>query len=130
MAESIRPLNFSGGKVIGTRRMVEAICRWPRICQKVRLLRRISTMGRPKGMRYRPSLRILEGSVTREEERYGMYELKLRFRKSNMAWRAGLTPVANVDQATGESAGKVVRRRLKPPCSRRRLRLGSLPSFM
>ena len=81
-------------------------------------------------MRYLPSLRIFRGSLTREEERYGMYELRLRFRKSNMAWRAGLTPVANVDHATGESAGKVVRRRWKLPCSRRRLRLGSLPSFM
>ena len=47
-----------------------------------------------------------------------------------MAWRAGLTPVAKVDQATGESAGKVVRRRWKPPWLRRRLRLGNLPSAM
>ena len=62
-------------------------------------------------MRYLPSFRIFAGSLTREEERYGMYELRLRFRKSNIAWRAGLTPVANVDHATGESAGKVVRRR-------------------
>ena len=51
MAESIRPWNFSGGNVIGTRRMVEAIWRCPRICQKVRLLRRISTIGRLSGMR-------------------------------------------------------------------------------
>jgi hypothetical protein len=62
-------------------------------------------------MRYLPSLRIFAGSLTREEERCGMYELRLRFRKSNIACRAGLTPVANVDHATGESAGKVVRRR-------------------
>ena len=96
---------------MGTRRMVEAICRCPRICQKVLLLRRISTIGRPNGMRYLPSLRIFAGSLTREEDRSGMYEFRLRFRKSNMACRAGLTPVANVDQATGESAGKVVRRR-------------------
>ena len=40
-----------------------------------------------------------------------MYEFRLRFRKSNMLWRAGFTPVAKVDQATGESAGNVVRSR-------------------
>ena len=70
---------------MGTRRMVEPIWRCPRICQKVRLLRRNSTIGRLNGMRYRPSLRIFRGSLTREEERYGMYELRLRLRKSNMA---------------------------------------------
>ena len=41
---------------------------------------------------------------------------------------AGFTPVANVDHATGERAGYVVRRRRYPPVSRRRARLGSLPS--
>ena len=40
----------------------------------------------------------------------------------------GFTPVMNVDQATGEIAGKVVRSLRKVPCSRRRARFGSLPS--
>ena len=71
MAESMRPLKFSGGKVMGTRRMVEAIWCWPRICQNVRLLRRISTSGRLSGMRYLPMLRTRSGSRTREEESSG-----------------------------------------------------------
>ena len=45
-----------------------------------------------------------------------------------MLWRAGLTPGGEGGPRTGESAGNVVRRRWKPPCSRRRLRFGSLPS--
>src|SRR6266699_1276286 len=42
----------------------------------------------------------------------------------------GLTPVMNVDQATGEIGGKVVRSFLKVPCSRSFARFGSLPSLM
>ena len=40
----------------------------------------------------------------------------------------GLTPVWNVDQATGESGGTVVPSGLKQPRSRRPARWGSLPS--
>ena len=47
-----------------------------------------------------------------------------------MLCRAGLTPVAKVDQATGDSDGNVVRRRWNDPCSRSLARLGSLPSAM
>src|SRR5215471_1701780 len=108
IAESIRPLNFSGGNVIGTRRMVDAIWCSPKICQKVRLLRRISTIGRLNGIRYLPMLITRSASRTRVEESSGMYERKFRLRKSNMLCRAGFTPVAKVDHATGESAGKVV----------------------
>jgi hypothetical protein len=43
MAESSRPLKSSGGKVIGTRRMVLLTALRPRIFQNVSLLRRIST---------------------------------------------------------------------------------------
>src|SRR5215470_10358100 len=53
-----------------------------------------------------------------------------RFRKSKMLCLAGFTPVAKVDQATGERAGKVVRRREYDPLSLSRARLGSLPSDM
>ena len=45
------------------------------------------------------------------DESCGMQVRKSRSRKSKMLCLAGLTPVAKVDQATGESAGKVVRRR-------------------
>src|SRR5580700_2463768 len=126
MAESIRPLNFSGGKVMGTRSTVDVTWCSPRIFQKVRLLRRISTEGRLSGMRYLPRLSTRRGSFTRVEDNSGMYEWKLRLRKSNMLCRAGFTPVAKVDQATGDSAGKVVRNRLNPPCCRSRARFGSL----
>ncbi len=34
------------------------------------------------------------GSLTREDDRYGMYELRLRFRKSNIA--SGLFTVQNL----------------------------------
>src|SRR5579871_3459175 len=47
-----------------------------------------------------------------------------------MLCRAGLTPVANVDQATGERAGKVVRSRRKSPRSPSFAKFGSLPSLM
>src|SRR4051794_5611224 len=109
MAESWRPLNFSGGKVMGTRRMVEAMCRSPRICQNVRLLRRISTKGLLSGILYLPILSSRLGLWTRVDDSSGTYVFKLRLRKSNILCRAGFTPVANVDQATGESGGKVVR---------------------
>src|SRR5437868_5998096 len=108
MAESIRPLNFSGGNVIGTRRTVEAICCSPRMCQKVRLFRRISTIGLLSGIRYLPIFSMRSGSRTRVDESSGWYDFRFRFRKSNMLCRAGLTPVAKVDHATGESGGNVV----------------------
>ena len=42
----------------------------------------------------------------------------------------GFTPVMNVDQATGEIAGNVVRSLLKVPLSRNFARFGSRPSFI
>src|SRR5579863_9383298 len=109
IAESILPSNFSGGKVMGTRRMVEPIPWFPRIVQKGWLFRRNSMGGRDSGMRKRPRRSTRSGWPTRAEESRGWYDFRLRSRKSKMLWRAGLTPVANVDQATGERAGKVVR---------------------
>ena len=70
------------------------------------------------------------GFLTRVEDNSGVYEFKFLFRKSNMLCRAGLTPVANVDQATGDSGGKVVRSRLNPPIAAILAKLGSLPSAM
>ena len=109
MAESCRPLNLSGGKVIGTRMMVEPICCSPRSFQKGWLLRRISTLTRVSGMRRRPSLRTRLGLCTRAEANSGTYVLVFRFKKSKMLCLAGFTPVANVDHATGDSEGNVVR---------------------
>ena len=48
--------------------------------------------------------------------------------KSKMPCPPGLVPVANVDQATGVWAGRVVPTRVKPPRSASRARLGKLAS--
>src|SRR6516162_2210608 len=45
-----------------------------------------------------------------------------------MPWPPGLVPVANVDQATGVWAGRVVATREYPPCSLSRARFGSSPA--
>ena len=45
-----------------------------------------------------------------------------------MPWPPGLVPVANVDQATGVWAGRVVATRRIPPCSFSRARFGSWPA--
>ena len=58
MAERRRPLKSSGGKVMGTRRMVLGMELSPRIFQKDSLLRRISIMGGESGMRRRPRRRM------------------------------------------------------------------------
>src|SRR5438270_13298262 len=94
---------------MGTRRMVQPMEWRPRIFQKGSLLRRISTDGRESGIRQRPRRSMRWGGRTLEEDSSGTYVFKSRFRKSKMLCLAGLTPVAKVDQATGESAGKVVR---------------------
>src|SRR5579872_6096781 len=107
MADSSRPLKSSGGNVMGTRRMVQPMeCR-PRIFQNGSLFRRISMDGRERGMRQRPTRRTRLGGLTLEEDNSGTYDLRSRLRKSKILCLAGLTPVANVDHATGESAGKV-----------------------
>src|SRR5580704_11915994 len=109
IAESSLPSNFSGGKVIGTRRMVQPIPCLPRIFQKGWLFLRNSSTGRDSGMRKRPQCKTRVGWLTRAPESCGRYDFRLRSRKSKMLCFAGLTPVAKVDQATGERAGKVVR---------------------
>ena len=43
---------------------------------------------------------------------------------------AGCVPVANEDQATGETDGNVVARRAYVPSAARRAKLGSIPSAM
>src|SRR4051812_46678701 len=96
------PSNFSGGNVIGTRRIVLRMPCSPRIFQNALLLRRNSRTGRDSGTRQRPIRRTRSGFPTRAEESSGRYDFKLRSRKSKMLCFAGLTPVANVDQATGE----------------------------
>src|ERR1035441_7665082 len=84
MAESRRPSNFSGGKVMGTRMMVLPMELRPRIFQKGWLLRRSSTIGRERGMRNRPIRRTRRGGRTFDDESSGIYDFRLRFRKSKM----------------------------------------------
>ena len=71
MAERRRPLKSSGGNVIGTRRIVLATECSPRIFQNDSLLRRISTAGREKGKRRRPSRNIRRAGRTLEEDSSG-----------------------------------------------------------
>ncbi len=71
MADSNRPLNFSGGNVIGMRRIVQSTWCCPRIFQNGTLLRRRSTVGLLSGIRYRPIFSTLRGLFTRDEESSG-----------------------------------------------------------
>lgn len=97
--------------MIGTRRIVLVIAWSPRIFQNGVLLRRNSTSGLESGMLQRPTFRTRVAGRTRDDDSSGTYDLRSRLRKSKMLCFAGFTPVANVDQATGESAGNVVRSR-------------------
>ena len=116
--------------MIGTRRIVLPIPYSPKIFQNVVLLRPDSTEGFDSGMVHRPIRTVRLAGRTREDDSSGMYDFKSRFRKSKMLCFAGLTPVAKVDHATGESAGKVVLSLRYDPSAARRLRFGSLPSAM
>ena len=71
MPESRWPLNFSGGKVRGTLRTVQAMPFSPRIFQNGTLLRRPRTSGLDRGMRYLPRLRVRFGLPMRAEDRSG-----------------------------------------------------------
>ena len=64
IAESSLPLNLSGGKVIGTRMMVDPMCCFPSRVQKGTLLRLISTCGPERGIRRRPNFRTRSGGYT------------------------------------------------------------------
>ena len=111
IAERRRPLNSSGGNVIGTRKMVLPIACSPSSFQNGWLLRRISTLGFDSGMVQRPMRSHRRGGHTREEDNSGTYDFRSRFRKSKMLCRAGCVPVLNEDHATGDTDGKVVFRR-------------------
>ena len=72
MAESTWPLNFSGGNVIGIRRMVLWISCSPNSFQNGTLLRRISTSGLPSGISLPNSLSVRSGGRTFELESSGV----------------------------------------------------------
>ncbi len=70
MAESSRPLNFSGGNVTGTRRMVDRI-RWrPKMAQNDSLRRMASTDGRRRTPKW-PARAACAPAVTLAEESSG-----------------------------------------------------------
>ena len=71
MADSSLPSKGWGGKVMGTRRMVEPMPWSPRIFQKGRLRWRSSRLGEERGIRKRPRLRMRRGLPTRAEESLG-----------------------------------------------------------
>ncbi len=64
-------MNFSGGNVMGTRRMVLKTPFSPRIFQNVTLLRMPRISGLERGMLYFPSDRTRLGLPMRAEERSG-----------------------------------------------------------
>ena len=112
IAESSLPLNFCGGKEIGMRSTVEGMPFSPKMAQNGRLLRRNSRLGRDNGIRSFPIFKTRDAGPTRADESCGRYDLRSRSRKSKILCFAGLTPVANVDHATGDNEGNVVRSRL------------------
>src|ERR1035437_4017512 len=128
MAERRRPLKLSGGNVTGTRRMVLSTPERSRIFQNGSLLRRISTDGRSRGISNFPIRRTRCAERTLAEESAGAYVRRSRLRKSKILCLAGFTPVAKVDQATGDSGGQGGRRRRYDPCRFNRARFGILPS--
>ncbi len=101
-------MNFSGGKVIGTLRMVLKIPLCPKIFQKGMLLRRPLISGLERGILYFPKDRVFFGFPMRAEERLGRYVFGSRLRKSKMLCLEGLQPVIKEDQATGDIDGIVV----------------------
>ena len=113
MADKDNPLNFSGGNVIGTRRMVLKMPCLPSICQNGLLLRRSFIVDFPL------CVSILD------EERTGMIVRRSLFKKSNILCLPGLTPVENVDHATGEIGGQVDLRSLNEPVSASFVKWGS-----
>ena len=67
-------------------------------------------------------------AFNRVDESTGRWVPGSRLRKSKMLWPLASTPVAKVDQPTGDMAGQVVARGRKPPFFFRRARWGSWPS--
>ncbi len=108
MPERRWPLNFSGGKVIGTLSIVLKMPFSPRIFQKGMLLRRPLISGFERGILYFPIDRYFLGLPILAEDRSGRYVFGSRLRKSKMLCLEGLQPVINEDQATGDMAGVVV----------------------
>ncbi len=108
MPERRCPLNFSGGKVMGTLRIVLKMPFCPKIFQKGILLRRPLISGFERGILYFPRDRVFLGFPIRAEERFGRYVFGSRLRKSKMLCLEGLEPVIKEDQATGEMDGIVV----------------------
>ena len=71
MADSIFPSNFSGGNVIGNRKIVQSIPCSPRIFQKGLLFRSNSTVGLDVGIRSRPIFRTFRGRSIRADDSCG-----------------------------------------------------------
>ncbi len=71
MPDSRWPLNFSGGKVMGTLRIVEAMPFSPRIFQKGTLFLMPRISGLESGMRYLPRASVRLGRPIRAEDRSG-----------------------------------------------------------
>ena len=71
MPESSTPLNFSGGKVTGTRMMELKMPLSPRIFQKGLLFCFRVARGLPSGIRYLPTENTREAAAMSAEDRMG-----------------------------------------------------------
>jgi hypothetical protein len=65
-------MELVGGKVMGTRTMVDAMDCSPSSFQNGLLFRRISTQGRDNGIRNRPSFQMRCGGWTRADDNSGV----------------------------------------------------------
>ena len=99
--DSRTPLNFSGGKVIGTRSTVLNTPCSPRMFQNGTLLRSSFMTARP-----------FESRRIADDESSGRYDCRFRFRKSKMLCLPGFVPVMNDDHAAGEIGGQLDSMRL------------------
>ena len=72
MAERSRPLKGTGGKVMGTRWMIEKMCCSPSSFQKAWLFWSSRMCGFPSGMMYFPMLRTLLALPMSVDESIGM----------------------------------------------------------
>ena len=128
MAASSAPSNGSAGKVIGTRRIVPGMPWSPSVFQNGWLRRPPVMRGLPRGSRNGPSRSVRGAGATRAEQSSGRSDRRFGVRKSKMRCLPGLQPVWNDAQATGDSAGSVVRSRRKAPSARSRAKCGRTPS--
>ena len=128
MPERTRPLEPTGGKFAGIRRIVVGTPSSCRASQKALPLRKSSTLAPESGMTQFPNVMVLLGGSVLLVERNGSFVSGSRWIKSKIPWPPGFIPVMKFDQATGLKGGTLVASRRYPPRSLRDRRCGNRPS--